>query len=261
MEKLRLLKDYLTYFFKSSNQHGVHSPYVFDFYNNVIKDRTPFYAFLDIESIRSMLLLSKQEIEITDFGAGSKLTTSNKRKISSIVKNVAKSPKYGQLLFRLVNRIKPNTILEIGTSLGISTMYLAAPSKKNKVITIEGCPRVSKIAAINFKKIGFENIMLHTGNFNDVLPDIMAKESVLDFVFFDGNHTKKATITYFNWCLEKANEQSVFVFDDIYWSEEMKCAWEEIKAHPKVTTTIDLFFLGIVFFNSELSKEHFILRF
>ncbi|PJC61367.1 MAG: SAM-dependent methyltransferase, partial [Flavobacteriales bacterium CG_4_9_14_0_2_um_filter_32_27] len=80
-------------------------------------------------------------------------------------------------------------------------------------------------------------------------------------VFFDGNHTKNATLTYFNWCLEKANEQSVFVFDDIYWSEEMKCAWKEIKAHPKVTTTIDLFFLGIIFFNPDLSKEDFVLRF
>ncbi|PKP47009.1 MAG: SAM-dependent methyltransferase [Bacteroidetes bacterium HGW-Bacteroidetes-12] len=261
MKKLYLLKDYLIYFFKATNQHGIHSPFVYELYNNVIKDQTSFYAFADIESIRAMLLLSNQEIDVKDFGAGSKLTTSNKRKISSIVKNAAKSPKYGQLLFRLVNRFKPSTVLEIGTSLGISTMYLAATSKKTNVITIEGCPTISKIATINFKKIGFENITLQNGKFDEILPKIIAKENVFDFVFFDGNHTEKATIIYFNWCLEKANEQSIFVFDDIYWSEEMKRAWQEIKKHPKVTSTIDLFFLGIVFFNSDLSKEHFVLRF
>lgn len=194
MEKFRLLKSYLTYFFKSTNQHGIHSPFVYELYNNVIKDQTSFYAFADIESIRAMLLLSNQEIDVKDFGAGSKLTTSNKRKISSIVKNAAKSPKYGQLLFRLVNRFKPSTVLEIGTSLGISTMYLAAASKKTNVITIEGCPNISKIATINFKKIGFENITLHNGKFDEILPKIIAKENVLDFVFFDGNHTEKATI-------------------------------------------------------------------
>ena len=261
MEKFRLLKSYLTYFFKSTNEHGIHSPFVYELYTNTIKDKTPFYSFADIESIRAMLLLSKQEIEVKDFGAGSQLSSSSKRKIATIVQHAAKSPKYGQLLFRLVNQFKPHTLLEIGTSLGISTMYLAAPNKKSNVITIEGCPTISKIAAINFKKIKYEHIELHNGTFEEMLPVIIAKEKVLDFVFFDGNHTKNATLTYFNWCLEKANEQSVFVFDDIYWSEEMKCAWEEIKIHPKVTSTIDLFFLGIVFFNPDLSKEHFVLRF
>lgn len=261
MEKLRLIKEYLIYFFKSTNQHGVHSPFIYELYCNAIKDQTPFYSYADIESIRAMLLLSHQTIEVTDFGAGSKLNDSTKRKISSIAKNAVKSPKYGQLLFRLVNRFNPNIVLEIGTSLGISTMYLAAPSKKKKVITVEGCPNISKIAKINFKKIGFENIILHTGNFDEILPEIIKKEASLDVVFFDGNHTKKATITYFNWCLEKINAKSVFIFDDIYWSEEMKNAWNEIKNHQKVTSTIDLFFVGIVFFNPDLSKEHFVLRF
>lgn len=261
MEKLRLLKDYLIYLFKSTNQHGIHSPFFYELYSNVIKDKTPFYSYADIESIRAMLLLSNQKINVTDFGAGSKLTTSNQRKISSIVKNAAKLPKYGQLLFRLVNRFKPSTVLEIGTSLGISTMYLAAPSKKTNVITIEGCPTIARIAKINFQKIGFENINLHNGNFDEVLPKILSEKAALDMVFFDGNHTEKATITYFNWCLEKANEQSVFVFDDIYWSEEMKNAWHTIKNNPKVTSTIDLFFLGVVFFNPDFTKEHFVLRF
>jgi len=201
------------------------------------------------------------KITIEDHGAGSNVNKSNTRQLKDIVKNTVKAPKYGQLLFRLVNHFKPATILELGTSLGISTLYLAAPNKKMKVITVEGCSSTAKVAQINFDKIGFENIELVNDTFDHFLPEHLSKVNTLDFVFFDGNHQKEATINYFNWCVEKANNETIFVFDDIHWSDGMNAAWEEIKKHPKVTSTMDLFFMGIVFFNSDLSKEDFVLRF
>jgi predicted O-methyltransferase YrrM len=261
VSKLKFLLNYTKYRFKAGNEHDIHSPYLYEFYNNVICDENPFYAYEDIESIRAKLLLTDMKIAIEDHGAGSKLNKSNKRQLKDIVKNTVKAPKYGQLLFRLVNHFKPATILELGTSLGISTLYLAGSSTKTKITTVEGCPNTAKVAQINFDKIGFENIELVKDTFDHFLPNHLAKIKVLGFVFFDGNHQKEATLNYFNLCLDKIHNETVFVFDDIHWSIGMSDAWEEIKKHPKVTSTIDLYFMGIVFFNPDLSKENFVLKF
>ncbi|TXB65377.1 class I SAM-dependent methyltransferase [Vicingus serpentipes] len=261
MNKLNYLQKYISYKAKATNAHGIHPPFLFELYNNVIVDQTPFYAFSNIESIRAKLLLSNLEIEINDFGAGSSVNKSKKRAINDIAKNTLKAPKYGQLLFRLVNRFKPTTVLELGTSLGISSMYLATANSKTKVTTVEGCPNVTKVAKVNFDKIGLKNIELVNAQFDVFLPEYLKRTGELDFVFFDGNHTKEATLNYFNLCLPKANKNTVFVFDDIYWSKGMNEAWDEIKKHPKITLTVDLFALGIVFFNTDLSKEDFVLRY
>lgn len=261
MSKLNYLLSYINYRKKAVNQHGIHSPFLYELYNNVIVDQIPFYAFDDIESIRAKLLLTHQSIKINDYGAGSSVNPAKSRKISDIAKNTLKAKKYGQLLFRLVNRFQPTSILELGTSLGVSTLYLASSNSQSKVVTVEGCPNISKVAQINFDKIGAKNIELVNEKFDDFLPDYLNQIKQLDFVFFDGNHTKEATLRYFNWCVDKAVSTSVFVFDDIYWSKGMKEAWKEIKKHPNVTTTVDLFAMGIVFFNTDLSKEDFVLKY
>lgn len=261
MSKLKFLLNYTKYRFKSDNEHDIHSPFVFELYNDVICDQTPFYVYDDIESIRAKLLLTDIKIKIEDHGSGSKVNSANERKIKDIAKNSLKSPKYSQLLFRLVNRFKPQHVLELGTSLGVTTLYLAAADKKLKVTTVEGCRNTAKVAQINFDKIGFENIELVHDTFDHFLPNYLSAVKKLDFVFFDGNHQQEATLNYFNLCLEKAGSSTIFIFDDIHWSEGMAAAWEQIKKHPKVTTTIDLYFMGIVFFNTDLSKEDFVLRF
>jgi predicted O-methyltransferase YrrM len=188
---------------------------------------------------------------------------SGKRTISEIAERSLKSEKYGQLLFRLVNHFKPNTILELGTSLGISTAYLASANPNSKVITIEGCPNIASEAKKNFEILGLKNIESVIGNFDSVLPAALCQLPTADckLVFFDGNHKKEPTLRYFNQCLELADNTSVFIFDDIHWSNEMEEAWEEIKSHPQVTVTIYLFFLGLVFFRKEQVKQNFIVRF
>ncbi|OFY95055.1 MAG: hypothetical protein A3K10_15095 [Bacteroidetes bacterium RIFCSPLOWO2_12_FULL_31_6] len=261
MSQIKFLLNYINYRFKSDNEHSIHSPFIYELYTNIIKDETHFYSYQNIESIRAKLLLSDVKIKIEDFGVGSTINKSNNRTIKDIAKHTLKSPKYGQLLFRLVNRFKPKTLLELGTSLGISTLYLAASSKNTKVTTVEGCPNTAKVAQVNFNKIGFKNIDLVNDSFEHFLPIYLAQNNLLDFVFFDGNHQKEATLNYFNLCLEKAHSESIFIFDDIHWSEGMTEAWEQIKKHPKVTSTIDLFFVGIVFFKTDLSNENFVLRF
>ena len=214
-----------------------------------------------MELIRKKLLLSKRTLTVEDMGAGSRVFKSNQRKIKDIVKHSAKKPKYAQLLFKLVNYYQPNAILELGTSLGLTTTYLAKARKKAKVYSFEGSAEICKAAKNTFKSLRVKNVQLIQGNFNVTLSETLPKIAVLDFAFFDGNHQKKPTLDYFNQCLEKANEHSVFVFDDIHWSDEMTEAWEEIKAHPEVTLTVDIFQFGIVFFRKGVEKQHFVLRY
>lgn len=259
--RIKFLLDYIRYYFSSTNEHGVHSPFVYNLLTTVIQSKNSYYYFDEIAALRNELLNDRAEITITDLGAGSKVSSSRKRKISDIARHSSKPEKYGKLLSRLVDHFQPSTILELGTSLGISTMYLAAAKRKVKVITIEGCPQTAALAQQNFDKMKLDNVELITGNFDDVLSSALQKLGKVDLAFFDGNHRKEPTLKYFNEVLPFTHNDSVLIFDDIHWSDEMKEAWEEIKAHSKVNVTIDLFMMGIIFFRSEQREEHFVLRF
>ena len=186
---------------------------------------------------------------------------SNVRRIKDIAKYSAINKKFGEMMFRLVDYFKPQTILELGTSLGIGTSYLAMPNSKSQVYTIEACPETAKKASKNFKELKVENIKQIICNIDEKLPDVLSSINKLDFVYFDGNHQKDATLKYYKQCLQKSHNDTFFYFDDIHWSKGMEKAWKEIKANSEVTLTIDLFFSGIVFFRKELSKQDFVVRF
>lgn len=259
MKQLSFLIKYLKYWFLAKNAHGIHSPFVYSLYNDVIINKGSYYSFDKIEQLRKKLLTTSIEIDVTDLGAG----RSGKRTISEIAQRSAKNYKYCQLLFRLVYHFKPETILELGTSLGISTAYLASANPIAKVITIEGCPNTADEAKRNFEMLGLKNIESLVGNFDTLLHAVLCRLPAAGcrLVFIDGNHRKEPTLRYFHALLEKATNDSIFIFDDIHWSDEMEKAWEEIKKHPQVTLTIDLFFLGLVFIRNEQVKENFTLRF
>jgi len=255
---------YIHYWMKSSNSkgHGIHSPFVFDLVDKVFIDDRNFYVFPLIEAAREELLYNNSTINVTDFGAGSRVNQNLTRTISSIAKSSLKSPKFGQLLFRLVNYFGSSTILELGTSLGITTSYLAAANHNGLVITMEGAPEIAKQAQHHFQHIGLHNIEQVVGNFDTTLANVIQKNKSLDFVFIDGNHRFEPTLRYFNMLKPNLHEYSVLVFDDIHWSKEMELAWAAIKNDESVTLTIDLFFIGLVFFRKEQKeKQHFIVQF
>jgi predicted O-methyltransferase YrrM len=256
---LRLAYKYLNYQLKSFRLHGVHSPFVFNLYQNVILHSGSFYAYKPIENLRAKLKSNHTKINVTDLGAGSKTGANYQRKISHLAKVSAKPAKYAQLLFRLVNYFQPAEILELGTSLGLTTAYLAAAYQKGKVYTFEGCPNIARHAENNFKNLHLKNIKLIPGNLDQTLPEFIDKAGKISFVYFDGNHQYEPTMRYFQKCLEKHYEESVFVFDDIYWSAEMEKAWQEICRHPAVTLSVDLFQIGIIFFRKQQPKQHFTL--
>lgn len=251
--------SYLKFLFKSKNHHGVHSPFVFDLVTKSFYKKLDYSDLSTFYLIQKDLLSNSSKINVSDFGAGSKIFTSNTREISKIAKHAGISKKRARLLFKVLRYFQPRSILEIGTSLGLGSSVLALATPNSKITSIEGCKETAQVAETIFNKYNLKNIEPVTGNFETVLPKLFQNNSY-DFIYFDGNHTKKATLNYFNLALSSAHNDSVFLFDDIHWSKEMEEAWEEIKKNPRVTVTIDTFQWGFVFFRKEQQKEHFIIR-
>ncbi len=260
----KLATKFIKYYFAASNGkgHGVHSPFVFDFIKNVLNDHRHFYAYDAIERVREKLLTNDKVLQIEDFGAGSTVIKSNQRKISTIAKSSLKPKKFGQLMMRMVNYYGIKTTIELGTSLGITTSYLASGNLNGQVITLEGSGEIANVAEQNFEKLKLQNIEIIEGNFDDTLKNTLDKTTTIDLAFVDGNHRKEPTLQYFNQLLEKKTEKSIFIFDDIHWSKGMEEAWQKIQQHPEVTLTIDLFFIGLIFFRKEQKvAQHFSVRF
>ncbi len=261
-QRLSLLFRYVKYCLTAGTRHDIHSPFVFAFTENILRDKRSFYSFGKIEALRKALLEDTRTISVTDLGAGSLLQNRQEKRIRDIVRNAAKPPKYAQLLFRMVDYFQARYIVETGTSLGLTTAYLASANSQATIITLEGCPETAKVAQQSFEKLFLDNIKMVTGNFDETLEPVLLSLPRADLVFIDGNHRKEPTLRYFLQCLTKIHDNTVIIFDDIHWTKGMEAAWEEIKGHPSVTLTIDLFFLGLVFFKKEFKeKQHFVLRY
>lgn len=234
---------------------------MFGLYTSVVRHTGTYGPYAAIEARRQQLLRSPASLSVTDFGAGSHTGAGQQRRVADIARTAAKPAHLAQLLFRLVNYCRPATILELGTSLGLTTAYLAAADSHHQVVTFEGCPNVASMARETFEKMSLGNIRIVEGNIDDTLaPALAALAAPVDFAFFDGNHRYEPTLRYFEFCLAHRTDESVFVFDDIHWSADMERAWEEIKAHPEVMLTVDLFYIGLVFFRKNQPKQHFSLR-
>ena len=266
---LQQIKSYLKFLFHSKNEHGVHSPFVFDLVTKCFYDNTKHPEYEVLKSYRKSLLANKNTIEVTDFGAGSRVFKSNTREISKIAQTAGITPKNAELLFRIVRYFQPKSVLEIGTSLGLATSALSLGNKNSNIITLEGCPNTMATAKKMFQVSSFKfpnnNVEFVNTEFNlyfeNFKPETLnLKPQIFDLVYFDGNHSKKATLDYFEALLPTISNDSVWIFDDIHWSADMEEAWEIIKKHPKVSVTIDTFQWGIVFFRTEQVKEHFIIN-
>lgn len=257
MANYRFFIDYASHYFTSKTRHGVHSPFVYKLIDEVIYDYSPKEYEAGIEKLRKELGVDNRMIKVTDLGAGSMLNKQHQKAVKDIAKNALKPSRIAKLLARLASFSQPEVIIELGTCLGITTSYLAKAVPTAQVISVEGCPETATIAKENFSKQRLENIELRIGNFDVLLPEIIDEQEKIDFLFIDGNHRKQATLDYFYACLPKVHVSTMLIFDDIYWSKGMKEAWTEIKDHPQVTVTVDLFYVGLVFFKKDQRKEHF----
>lgn len=251
-------KSYLKFLRKSTNHHGIHSPFVYDLVTKCFYDKTKHPAYKTLKEHRKALYQKKETIDIQDFGKGSKVFSSSYRKVAQIAKRAGVSTKRQQLLFRLAQYFKPNTILELGTSVGLGTVALALGNTQAQVTTVEGCPNTATIAQQYFNKFEIDNIQIKNQEFSTFFK---AQNTVAyDLVYIDGGHSLEQTLTNFKELLHRKHNNSIFIFDDIYWSREMTEAWKKIISNPNITVSIDCFYWGIVGFRKEQQKQHFNIR-
>lgn len=255
-----LVKSYIKFFFKAKSEHDIHSPFVFDLVTKCFYDTTKYQEYTILDDYRKSLLNNYETIDVTDFGAGSRVFKSNKREIAAIAKNAGISRNRAQLLFRLVRYFQPKETLEIGTSLGLATSALALGNKNSKITTLEGCPSTSQKSKEESQKFGFKNIEFINTEFSSYLKTHSSQLTTHNLIYFDGNHSKKATLEYFEILLPTITNETIWIFDDIHWSKDMEEAWGIIKKHPFVTVTVDTFQWGLVFFRKEQEKEHFVIK-
>lgn len=269
-----LLFAYLRYLSRARDEHALHSPFLFSLYTRVIQADNPREpAFASIRALQRALRQNRDVIVITDLGAGprqagpiqagSNVNASRQRTISDIARHSPKPARFGRLLFRLIRHFRAGTIVDLGTSLGLTTAYLAEAAHPHggRVLTFEGCPQTAAVARRNLEQLGLRNVTVVVGNIDETLAPQVAALNPIDFAFFDANHRYEPTIRYFETCLVNRHNDTVFVFDDIHWSAEMEQAWASIKNHPAVSVTVDLFWVGLVFFRREQPKQNFVLRF
>ena len=257
---LFILKSYLKFLWNSKNEHGVHSPFVFDLVTKCFYDTKKHTEYSLLKEYRKSLLKNKNYIEVSDYGAGSKVFKSNKRQISKIAQTAGISQKRAELLFRITKYFKPDSILELGTSLGLATSALALGNTKSRIKTLEGCQNTIHQCQLQLQKFNINTVECINTEFSSYLKNFQLPTSNFQLIYFDGNHSKQSTLNYFELLLPTISNESVWIFDDIHWSLEMEEAWEIIKNHPQVTVSIDTFLWGIVFFRTEQEKEHFVIR-
>lgn len=250
------LQEYIKYLLKARGRHGIHSPFVFKLAGQLMNSRSKPTEYKEISRMFTDGCRSQRLIPQMDFGTGA-----GERTLGEIIKKTALPRKYGLLLYRLAAYFRPTHILELGSGAGFSTMYLACGNDSARIVGMEGNPALCEIAGEHLRGLGVGNVEILQGNFDALLPEALQQMERLDFAFIDGNHRKTATLEYFKLLLDVSGDDTLLVFDDIHWSRGMADAWQAIAAHPRVTLTIDLFRMGLVFFRQGLSKQQLTIRY
>lgn len=262
ISQIRYSLKYIRYFLfaKHKKGHGIHSPFVYNLISKVLNNESEHEDLKQVTDAHNKYIKSTKYIEFEDLGAGSNYNKAKKLTLGKIIRRSSVDKKYGKLIFNLIKYFNPTNILELGSSVGISSAYIAQAAPHSIFKSIEGVDEKIQIA----KEISFElnqNTEFIQGNFDDILNSVLDNYNKLDLVFFDGNHTKQSTLNYFNSCLNKSHNESIFIFDDIHWSRDMEEAWEIIKKNNKVKVSIDIFRMGLVFFKKELSYQQYVIKY
>jgi predicted O-methyltransferase YrrM len=256
----QFFKDYLHFWWQSGNAHALHSPFMYNLATKCFYDKTKYADYQLLKNYQKALAKNNTIINIDDLGAGSRKLTGKQRKISNIAKIAGSNYDEMKRLYRLSNYFKPNHILELGTSLGKSAVSLALGNPSANVITVEGDKSISQVAQKNIKQFDIENIQIINQDFDYFLTGLNKTNQLFDMIILDGNHRYKPTIEYFEKLIKHMHNDTVVIVDDIYWSDEMKNAWQALKNHQKVRQSINTYHFGMLFFRKEQFQENFVIR-
>ena len=252
-------RRFLAYYRNAQTVYDLHSPLAYAFARDVLEDRRWYYIFSEAETLRGQWLTNPGEISVQDRGAGSGLLAGSTRRVADLAGKVATPPLFCRWLFQIVRFGRPACMLELGTSLGISTLYQWAAAPGARMITVEGCPETAKLARQSLRQFQCR-ADLRVGVFAELLPSALRDLGKLDHLYLDGDHSREGTLAYLNQCLPFTHSETIWVIGDIHWSAEMEKAWRDIQAFPEVCMTIDLFSMGVVLFRQEIQRPvHLVL--
>lgn len=256
-----MLRYFNRYFWQAQTRYRVHSPFVFRWLNEVLEDNRWYYAFSRLETLRREWSFDRTELDIEDLGAGSRAgAVGARRRVCDIARRSVSNADKCRFLFRNALFFNPSNKLELGTCLGMSALYQYFADTRVPLYTLEGSPALLDFAAKQFRRMAARGIEPVLGHFDQTLPQILQHIGRLDYAYIDGNHRGEATLRYFEQMLPYCHSNTVLIFDDIYWSDDMHRAWQSIKAHPRVRLSIDVFTAGLVLFRTEQQEvEHFTL--
>ena len=254
--RITLAKRFLSHWLNAVDQHSLQASFIYDFYTQVVKNKPGSQKLNAVRELRRTLLKDPTVIEVTDFGTG--VNKPQQRTVGDLARK-SNQVKVSQLLYNIAEKYQQKVIVELGTSLGLGTLHLAAAAPESKIITFEGCPEISKKAITNFRELKVEQIQLITGSLDKTLDNVLSNLDRIDLLFIDANHQYHTTLKYFLQCLPKIHQNSIVVIDDIHWSNAMENAWKQVLQYDQVSLTVDLFQTGVVFFDRKLSKSHHIL--
>jgi predicted O-methyltransferase YrrM len=262
ISQIRYSLKYIRYFLfaKHKRGHGIHSPFVYNLISKVLNNKSEPEDLKKVTDAHNKYIKSKKHIDFEDIGAGSNYYCPKKLTLGKIIRRSSVNKKYGKLIYNLIKYFNPTNILEIGSSVGISSAYIAQAALQSFFKSIEGVKEKINTAKEISLELNQNTEFIH-GNFDDILNSVLDNYNKLDLVFFDGNHTKQSTLNYFNSCLNKSHNESIFIFDDIHWSTDMEEAWEIIKKNNKVKVSIDIFRMGLIFLKKELSYQQYVIKF
>jgi len=261
VSRLFQVKSFFNYWLDAVDEHSLHSPFLFQLSTSILKKQFTHPELAALRTLKRQLENDDRTLSVTDYGAGSIQLKNPERKISQIARTSVSDEKFSLLYCQLIQHWQCKHVLELGTSLGINTLYMATGNPLTRVVTFEGSPEIASIARENTAKFKLENIHIIEGNINDTLPDYLSSSPDIDFVFIDANHRYVPTLQYFERLIMKSHEQSIIIVDDIHYSREMEDAWRTILTNPKVYTTVDLYRCGLIFFNPALTKQNVVLQF
>jgi predicted O-methyltransferase YrrM len=245
---------YLRYWLDAVEEHSLHSPFYYDLYTRVIQSNQS--ADAGIEKIRDHFLNSTSRLRRADAGSGTPGQGIDQA-ISDIAMKSLTPWKHSRLYQRLIQSFKAKTILELGTSLGVNTLYLSA-EPGTQVITFEGDHGLAAIAQEVLEEQRRNNVRLVEGPLSVTLHRELETIRKVDFALIDADHREQPTLNWFNAIVRRAHDKTVAVVDDIHRDAGMERAWKQIRNHELVHGTVDLFRCGLVFFDPRLTKQHFV---
>jgi predicted O-methyltransferase YrrM len=257
----------LRWYVRAKNPAVVRGEYLREFLREVYLDDRHYHAFDLVCSIRRHWRRQPGTVSTATLGAPSRTTRASRRPVSGLVRKNAIDAPTGKLLFRVALWLRASSILELGTNMGISGLYLHAPNTKATLHTVEGNEEVATLARQTFQMAGAgPGLRLHHASFDDWLKEHLPSDTQagtfqsLDLLFLDGDHRYAPTLSYVKRLIPLRSAEAVFIVADIHWSPGMERAWEELKALPEVSASLDLYHLGVLFFKPGIEKEHLAVR-